>query len=373
MLAILRGRIGPSLIILLVAFGLTGVASPRAQEDAKPAESGSSAVAELPGLKGLTEVELRQRLTDVARRKDGSRSAIQGLQDLARALKDTSQSLLAVSPGVVAGLVGDLEEIRDQIAEDKFLLDGIAPRMFDIAAEWGRPIRDIFFDEFMPVQRRIDPQRQRQAFDILQRIEREWRRIGRAVEEESVPAELSTRTADVTEAIRLTDKFIDQSISSKSFSKYRDDLVALIGREIKRSEDASADLQKTLAALEQQEKQIVAQIGALQQEKERTTAAQISAAPQLTTIFAAASILALFLVLAPWVYKDKGLQGRIFQSGIILDIITVLILVLAVTMLALARILESDAVSALLGGIAGYTLGRSVRRPAPSDRAEDRP
>ncbi len=77
MLAILRGRIGPSLIILLVAFGLMGVASPRAEEHAKPAA--------IPNLKNLTEVELRQRLTDVGRRKDGVRLAVQGLQDLAKA------------------------------------------------------------------------------------------------------------------------------------------------------------------------------------------------------------------------------------------------------------------------------------------------
>ena len=73
-------------------------------------------------------------------------------------------------------------------------------------------------------------------------------------------------------------------------------------------------------------------------------------------------ILGLFLVLlllSPRFFKDE-IQVNIFNSNLILELLTVYILVSTILVLGLANRIENEVLGTLLGGISGYVLGRTV-------------
>lgn len=69
-------------------------------------------------------------------------------------------------------------------------------------------------------------------------------------------------------------------------------------------------------------------------------------------------LLAIFAI--PKLYRDKELQAEIFSSGIVLDMFTVFLLTITILLLGLGRKLTENVLGTLLGGIAGYVLGRST-------------
>jgi len=72
----------------------------------------------------------------------------------------------------------------------------------------------------------------------------------------------------------------------------------------------------------------------------------------------------ILVLLVPWFYKEEGLQRQIFSSGLVLELLTVYLLTSAILILGISTKLDSQVLGTLLGGIAGYVLGRSTSLPA---------
>ncbi len=59
----------------------------------------------------------------------------------------------------------------------------------------------------------------------------------------------------------------------------------------------------------------------------------------------------------------------VYESGIVLDLITVFLLTTTTLMLGLSDRLNSEVLGTLLGGISGYVLGRGTQAMRPANAA----
>lgn len=85
----------------------------------------------------------------------------------------------------------------------------------------------------------------------------------------------------------------------------------------------------------------------------------------INTIFAwtisPAFVLVVLVVFLIFRVLPGDVQNEMVRHGILVEVITVFLLVPTVLILGVADVLKSDTIGALLGGIAGYVLGRSLQ------------
>jgi hypothetical protein len=76
-------------------------------------------------------------------------------------------------------------------------------------------------------------------------------------------------------------------------------------------------------------------------------------------------VLVIALMVIPLMYRNPALQHLIFESGILLELITVFLLTTTILLLGIGGKIEKEVLGTLLGGISGYVLGRSLRLNRP--------
>ncbi|HTE47509.1 MAG TPA: hypothetical protein VK636_19865, partial [Gemmatimonadaceae bacterium] len=81
-------------------------------------------------------------------------------------------------------------------------------------------------------------------------------------------------------------------------------------------------------------------------------------------------VVLIALLLVPRAYKSPELQEWIFTSGLLLEFTTLVLIVAAILILALAGRINEAIIGTVLGGVLGYGLGRGMGRradpPAPA-------
>ncbi|MBP7865113.1 MAG: hypothetical protein KA419_04120 [Acidobacteria bacterium] len=76
-------------------------------------------------------------------------------------------------------------------------------------------------------------------------------------------------------------------------------------------------------------------------------------------VFPILAVTLLTMYLVP-LFINKDLKQIIFSSGLLLELITVFLLTIAITMLGMSGKLDKEVLGTLLGGISGFVLSRSV-------------
>jgi hypothetical protein len=70
----------------------------------------------------------------------------------------------------------------------------------------------------------------------------------------------------------------------------------------------------------------------------------------------------LGLLLIPAVYKGTPAVDHIFQSGLLLELMTVFLLTSAILLLGASNKINAEVLGTLIGGISGYVLGKGKSR-----------
>lgn len=151
------------------------------------------------------------------------------------------------------------------------------------------------------------------------------------------------------------------AVSDTGFQVYRASLLGAFERrmnDIRQGRDAArADIDR----LRRRAGDLAREIGTEDQNAGRAEAHAINVGlPALAVILVA-------LLLVPRVYRSPELQQWFFTSGLVLELATLALIIVAVSILALAGRINEAVIGTVLGGVLGYGLGRG-RTTAP--RAE---
>lgn len=147
------------------------------------------------------------------------------------------------------------------------------------------------------------------------------------------------------------------AVSDSSFATYRTELMsAATGRmaEIRRTRDSTrAEVQR----LRRRAGDLAHLIGS-EDEAQRSD-------PRVITIgIPTFAIILLALLLVPRAYRSLELQQWLFQSGILLEFTTLVLIVAGVLLLALAGRISEAVIGTVMGVVLGYGAGRGVSRHA---------
>ncbi|HWH50403.1 MAG TPA: hypothetical protein VN651_02595, partial [Gemmatimonadaceae bacterium] len=155
------------------------------------------------------------------------------------------------------------------------------------------------------------------------------------------------------------------AVSDSGFDAYKQTLVAAFARrigDIRRTRDAG---RADVGRLRRRAADLARAIG------EQETNAQTIDARLVEIGVPVFGIVLLALLFMPRLYPSEEMQRWMFTSGLMVELATVVMITAATLLLALANRIHAEVVGTLLGGLTGYTIGRSVQRrpeiptPAP--------
>ena len=155
------------------------------------------------------------------------------------------------------------------------------------------------------------------------------------------------------------------AVSDSGFEAYKQTLIAAFARriaDIRRTRDAG---RADVGRLRRRAADLARAIG------EQETNAQTIDARLVEIGVPVFGIVLLALLFMPRMYGSEEMQRWMFTSGLVVELATVVMITAATLLLALANRIHAEVVGTLLGGLTGYTIGRSVQRrpeiptPAP--------
>jgi hypothetical protein len=144
------------------------------------------------------------------------------------------------------------------------------------------------------------------------------------------------------------------------FKSILDPIQAAMAVEVARQEARLSSLRAKVSAMREQQKQLQDAIEESQSQIDKKI---------IQWGLPAFGLLLLGILAIPKLYKNEELQAKIFSSGIVLDMFTVFLLTISILLLGLGRKLSENVLGTLLGGIAGYVLGRSNSRQTSSSES----
>lgn len=155
---------------------------------------------------------------------------------------------------------------------------------------------------------------------------------------------------------------IEEVSKSEVFDRLKQDVIQAIQSVTAAQQVRQKDIEKAIADLEKTVNELAVaasqgQVGLDQKQLEINQIFAYTITPAF--VFVVAIVFLIFRVL------PQVTQNEMVRHGILVEVITVFLLVPTVLILGVASVLKSDTIGALLGGIAGYVLGRSLQQSKP--------
>jgi hypothetical protein len=146
------------------------------------------------------------------------------------------------------------------------------------------------------------------------------------------------------------------AVSDSGFSAYKQTLIAAFAHriaDVRRARDAG---RADVVRLRRRAADLARTIG------EQETNAQTIDSRLVEIGVPVFGVVLLALLFMPRMYRSEEMQRWMFTSGLVVELATVVMITAATLLLALANRIHAEVVGTLLGGLTGYTLGRSVQR-----------
>ncbi|MEP6494937.1 MAG: hypothetical protein ABJF01_19780 [bacterium] len=148
------------------------------------------------------------------------------------------------------------------------------------------------------------------------------------------------------------------AVSDTGFQVYRATLQQAFGRRVGDIRQTKESTRAEIQRLRRRATELAHSIGSQDEGTGRVEAHVINVG--LPTF----AVVLIALLLVPRAYKSPELQEWIFTSGLLLEFTTLVLIVAAILILALAGKINEAIIGTVLGGVLGYGLGRGMGRRA---------
>ncbi len=177
----------------------------------------------------------------------------------------------------------------------------------------------------------------------------------------------STYSQESPEGTNVSD--LRRDLSPDSFSKYKTAFLSLLHSDLDLVNQSKDKLSKDEADLQRQSDEIATKLA-----KGKLEINQLAIELGLP-LFCGTVLLMLSIPIIVQTFSRAAGSGEqvraIFSSGILVEIITVLLLTMSILILGLANRIEGPVLGTLLGGISGYVLNRFRGKTPQGDKSAD--